>query len=226
MKSMGVIPVFLMVATLALSACVPPHQFAGATYATHEEMLAAVKRKMDEVVPQTPMASEQIVGSVVVVLPDQEYIRQYIITAGVFVPASRIMENAQALEMVLLRIPEAMKAGGLFDEIKTVQSFNPEGESSGGKDYKLWYETKKGEIGSWYLSRNGKEGKAVVARERQWQMEHGFAALNELIVKAALELGATTARPQGRKSNVAEPSAESRPSGKSTTRKGSLVIYK
>ncbi|MBF0284729.1 MAG: hypothetical protein HQL51_09740 [Magnetococcales bacterium] len=201
-----------------------PYNVAGKDYPTPEAALAAVREQSEPVIAQVPETSERIGGILVAVLPTPEYVRDHALNWNVDLSTVANREEmtryAVGRNLELFKFYVAgVKAGKIFDEVRTVHAANVSVEPDGPWDYRLFANATKDADATWSLAKKGSaEVKALPGLTTR-----GLGALqqfNDLVLSTAESLGVSV---RGGKKQGSEPEAGAEGGAK---RKGSLTIYK
>ncbi len=168
-----------------LCGCAGQFSYNGVNFNSSPEALAAVRADLSKKNAAVLKSNTKIDGSVLVVVPTLEVIRNSGVVKYGAATEEQINYVADVLEMGFLSIPDFIKKGGVFDQVTVVRSADAGGYSSAGFDYKFWLLGISTTQWQWYLEKKDRLGKVPVSPDRGLAPIEVGSSFIEPLVRAA-----------------------------------------
>ncbi|KAF0222729.1 MAG: hypothetical protein FD176_2406 [Rhodospirillaceae bacterium] len=185
----------ILMMVLVLAGCARTFKYDNVSYPSRELALAAARTDTDRKVAGVQVADEKVGGSILVVIPTNDIIQQH----GVVTTGNPSQESkgyvADVLEIGFLGMADVVKRGQVFDHVDVGRSPDPEGETAGGYDYKLWLLGKSQSEWQWYLSKSGDSYRAPITQDKGLAGSARLASFNNSLLKSVALMGKEAGKP-------------------------------
>jgi len=138
------------------------------------------------------VSASRVDGSVAILIPTREVIRQYGVEKGAQAGAEQIEYVVDVVELGFVGRAHSVAAGQVFDKVTVLRTPDAEHYSAAGSDYKLWLFAESLGSWQWYLSKAGVTAREPVTVDMGLPRSQRESSFNESLVKAAKALGGAT----------------------------------
>lgn len=186
----------LMVASLLLlTGCATSfaYKYNNLSYITREAALVAVRADVDDRVNATPVSASKIGGSVEILVPTRDVIRQYGVKNGAAARDDQVEYIVDVLELGFLGRARAVAKSQVFDKTTVFRAPDVEHYAIEGYDYKLWLYAAGSGSWQWYLSKAGATGREPVTVDMGLPASQREGSFSDSIYRAANVLGVAVA---------------------------------
>jgi S1-C subfamily serine protease len=184
------------------------YMYGGTSYLSAVEARRAAEADVSIGISGVMPTDQRIAGSVEVVIPTREVIRERGITNPQATDEAGRDYITDVLEIGFIAIFDVVKRGAVFDQTTLARSSDPETVTTGETDYILWLLGLSPTQWQWYLSSKTSSEKVPVNFDMALQGAARNNSFNQAIIAAAKQLGpATTEKNQPERSGDSESSS-------------------